>query len=238
MKIEIWSDFTCPYCYIGKRRLDLAIEQFGRKEYIDIEYKSYELDPSAENGSCRKHDMFMQQHQLQADEVAELFEQISHQAREIGLDLRLENIVHTNTFHAHRLVKHACKQGIGELFVERLFELYFVREQNIGERDVLLALAEELGFDRGEADELLCLNKHSKKVRHEEELAAELGITGVPFFIFNETYAISGAQPIEVYLDLLEEVWEEEKKPVVHAKRAEAQVCKGSYCIGDECETQ
>lgn len=238
MKIEIWSDFTCPYCYIGKRRLDLVIEQFGCKEYIDIEYKSYELDPLAGNGSERKHDILMQQYNLPADEAIHLFEQINREGREVGLDFCFENIVHTNTFHAHRLVKHACKRGIGELSVERLFDFYFVQEQNIGERDVLVTLAEELGFDRDETDELLCLNQYSKKVKDEKELAAELGITKVPFFVFNDTYAISGAQPMDVFKDLIEELLPDEKGLGLQPDQARAEARRGSCCVGDECEAE
>jgi predicted DsbA family dithiol-disulfide isomerase len=234
MKIEIWSDFTCPYCYLGKRNLEIAMEQFEPKECISIEYKSFELDPDADsNGNETKNTMLMKKYGLSSEKVTALTEQIAMRGKEIGLELQFEHAVHTNTFHAHRLVKYAAKKGKASFLIERLFETYFQQNENIGAREVLHSLAMEMDLEEAEADELLCLNKHAKTVRHDEQLAAELGITSVPFFIFNETHAISGAQPVDVFTDVLQELWLEEKS----TSRKEY-AGKNSCCIGNECLTE
>jgi len=235
VKIEIWSDFTCPYCYIGKRKLEMAIEQFGQKDDIEIEYKSFELDPEANIlGEDTKHSMLMKKYGISSEQAIEMTNRISTEGSKIGLHIQFDDVLHTNTFHAHRLVKYAVQHGKDHELVERLFERYFIHQQNIGKRDVLLSLAEEAGLDMEEIDELLCMNRFSKKVRLEEELAQDLGITGVPFYVFNETYAISGVQPTELFLNILHELCQasnrEEKNTTDNSRT--------TYCTDNKCEIE
>src|SRR5699024_3519204 len=137
---------------------------------------------------------------------------ITEQAQEVGLEMEFSNMVHTNTFQAHRLVKYANKKGKENVLIDLLFEKYFNENENVGRREVLFQSAVEVGLNMEEVDAFLCLNKYAKDVRNDQQLANELGITGVPFFIFNEEYAISGAQPTDVFLNVLKELWEEEKE--------------------------
>jgi predicted DsbA family dithiol-disulfide isomerase len=210
------------------------MEQFEPKECISIEYKSFELDPNADStGTETKNSMLMKKYGLSFEKVIALTEQITVQGKEIGLELQFDHAVHTNTFHAHRLVKYAARLGRAHFLIERLFETYFVQNENIGARDVLLSLAMEMNMEEAEAEELLCLNKHAKTVRQDEQLAADLGITSVPFFIFNETQAISGAQPVDVFADVLQDLWLEEK-----ATTQKEYAGQNSCCTGNECLTE
>lgn len=237
MKIEIWSDFTCPFCYIGKRKLDLALEQFDKKQYVNIEYKSYQLDPNAKSENRETvYSMLMEKYKLSSGKTREMTGQICEQAEQVGLTFHFDNLEHTNTFHAHRLVKYAekCQKELD--LVNLLFYQYFTLNRNIGNRDVLLALAKELGFDEDEVDELLSLNCYAKAVDHDIDLAREIGVNGVPFFIFNEKYAISGAQPTDVFLNVLDQLWQEEKDAIL-TRAEKGKTCKSSYCIGNDCES-
>lgn len=212
MKIEIWSDFTCPLCYIGKRKLELALDQFENRQYVKLEFKSYQFNVNNEK-------VF----------ASELYEQ----AARVGLTFQLDKALNTNTFHAHRLVKYAHKSGKETALIELLFQKHFTYNENIGEKGVLKALAQEINLNEEEVDELLALNKYAKAVNSDEDLAREIGIENVPFFVINEKYAISGAQPSEVFLDVLEQVWVEERDKLLHVTNIGV---NKSYCDGNDCE--
>lgn len=226
MKIEIWSDFTCPYCYIGKRKLELAMEQFEHRQFIQIEFKSYEtpdvcLDSNEEK--TKKYGM-----------PNEKINQMKSHAEEIGLTINVENLEETNTFNAHRLVKYAEKQGKELAVIDLLFKSYFCDGENIGDKNVLLSIAEKAGLDDKEVDSLLCLNKYGRAVQNDELIAKEIGIEDVPFFIFNEQLAVAGIQTVELFKNVLEESWEECQEHLDVKKSTEQ--CRKSYCVGNDCE--
>lgn len=213
MKIELWFDYTCPYCYIGKRRLELALEQLGLLEDIQIELKSYELD-------------------TEMPEVNERIEEIKLQAEEIGLVYNFTNLKQQNTFDAHRLVKYAYDKNKGELMAERLLKAYFNETAEISNHEVLMNLAKEVELDEEEVNSLLCLNNYAKKVRDDIEEAKDIGIEGVPFFIIDDKFALSGIQSIDVFKEVIEEARSEfVKKPKLQSVGT-----KGSYCTDDGCE--
>lgn len=227
MKIEVWSDFTCPYCYIGKRRLDKAIEKFGKQNEIEVEYKSFELGTAAPpdiQASIQTTGLKQQKmHQEKSDDIISA-------AHRLGIPLQLNNLVHTNTFDAHRLVKYARKHNKEHDIVERLFETYLVHHHNIEERTVLLTVATEAGLDETEIEELLCLNKFGKNVKLDEELASDIGVTKVPFYIFDEIHAISGLLTIDSFLEVLRELWQK--------GREDKQTKPTAYCTDSGCHIE
>ncbi|HLR60470.1 MAG TPA: DsbA family oxidoreductase, partial [Pseudogracilibacillus sp.] len=159
MNIELWSDFTCPYCYIGKRRLEMALEQLGIANEASIEFKSYQLDGDlVENKEMNILDHFKNKYNLRLDEVTEYVEEIERQAKEVNLIYNYTNMKQQSTFDAHRLVKYAYEKGKGEVMTERLLKAYFVEAAEISKHDVLLNLAKEIELDQEEVINLLRLN--------------------------------------------------------------------------------
>lgn len=236
MKIEIWFDFTCPYCYIGKRNFELALERFENRNYVTIEFKSFQLDPNAKSNNCETVSMrLMRERGLTAEKINEMLHDINEQAKQVGLTICFDEMEHTNTFNAHRLTKFARKREKELDLVNRLFQKYFIDNQNIGRKDVLLSLAREMKFEEVEINELLSLNNYAKAVQADEELARELGVDDIPFFVFNEKHALSGVQSTEMFLNVLEQIWLEEESAFVN-RNNQAPKCKTSYCEGKDCE--
>lgn len=233
MKIEIWSDFVCPFCYIGKRRLEIAIKQFPHNHNIFIEYKSYELDPNAKKNTKKSiHELLAHKYDMTVEKVREMNANVGRQAAEIGLQYNFDSIQHTNTFDAHRLTKYATKYDKENEMAERLFKAYFTDSVNISEPLTLIKLAEEIGLNTEEVESFLQTCKFTNSVRSDEELAKDIGIQSVPFFVFNEKYAVSGAQPIAVFSEVITKVWEEECDDLTN--EFQFKKSKATYCCDDE----
>ncbi|MFS0577193.1 DsbA family oxidoreductase [Sporosarcina sp. 179-K 3D1 HS] len=211
MKIEIWSDYVCPFCYIGKRRLEEAMQETGLGRQAEVVFKSYQLDPHAPEsadesvvaGLAQKYGISIQEAQQMLDNVAE-------QAKTVGLQFDTEAMKPANTFQAHRLAKLAEREGVAAEVVERLLKGHFILGEVLGQQDVLLSIAEEAGMDRARAEEMLASDEFSEEVRSDIEEAGQLGVRGVPFFVINRKYAISGAQPSQVFADALRKAAQEE----------------------------
>lgn len=212
MKIEMWSDFVCPFCYIGKTRLEKALEQFSHSDEVEVEFKSFELDPNAPSHSDKNiHESLAEKYGISIEQAKQNNMQIGVQAAQIGLTFHFDEMKPTNTFDAHRLAKYAKNQGKEREMIERLLHAYFTESKNIGDTATLADLAEEVGLDRQEALHVLNSKEiYVSDVRADQRMAQQLGVTGVPFFVINQKYAISGAQPIETFFSALEKVWEEE----------------------------
>ncbi|WP_163971789.1 DsbA family oxidoreductase [Oceanobacillus halotolerans] len=236
MKIEVWSDFVCPFCYIGKRRLELALEQFEHSQGVTIEYKSYELDPNAEKNPGKSiHELLASKYGMSVEKAKKANEDLGKQAAEVGLTYHFDTIKHTNTFDAHRVAKFASENDKGTEMTERLLKAYFTDSKHIGEHDTLIGLAKEVGLDADKVENMLAGNEYASRVRDDEEQARDLGVQGVPFFVFNEKYAVSGAQPLEVFQEVLEKVWVEEKeKPSIQTLNPQGS--KTTYCTDEGCE--
>src|SRR5699024_7014304 len=148
MKIDIWSDFVCPFCYIGKRRFEAALEQFAHKEDVQVEYKSYELEPSAKKNPDKNiHELLADKYGMSVEEAKAKNDNIGKQAAEEGLDYHFDVMQHTNTFDAHRVAKYAHDSGKGKEVTERLLKAYFTDAKHIGDHETLITLAEEAGLD-------------------------------------------------------------------------------------------
>lgn len=232
MKIEVWSDFVCPFCYIGKRRLEQALEPFPHREDVEIVFRSFELDPNAPNETpLTIHEIIANKYGISLEEAKRANADIGRQAEAVGLTFRFDTMKPTNTFDAHRLAQYANEKGKLQDVVERLFYAYFTESKRISDRNVLLAIAEAAGLDRTEAEEVLASGRYTQEVRRDEEEAAALGVRGVPFFVLNRKYAISGAQPVEVFRQALEKVWEEEQSRPLQPLATD----QGGTCTDEGC---
>ena len=238
MKIEIWSDFVCPFCYIGKRSLELALEQFDFSEQVKVEFKSYELDPNREAMPNQNiHEYLATSKGISFEYAKRLNENVAEHARSVGLTFNFDTMQHTNTFDAHRIAQYAGIYNVGKELTEKLMHAYFTDSELISDRDTLIRLAKEVGLDKNEVENILFTNRFAKRVNEDEELARELGVTSVPFFVFNEKHAISGAQPVETFQKVLDSIWEEESQKHI-LKSINHEGSKTSYCTGKECEAE
>lgn len=236
LKIEVWSDFVCPFCYIGKRHLEHALEKFPHRDSVTIEYKSFQLDPNARHIPGKSfYETFSELKGMPLNQVIAMNKQVGEQAKKVGLTYRFDTMQYANTLDAHRVAKYAETAGKGKEITERFLFAYFTESKLISDHETLADLAEEVGLDREEVLNVLKSNKYMREVREDIEVARQIGVRGVPFFVFNEKYAVSGAQPEEVFVQALEKVWEEEKeKPALqplNPKQSET-----SYCTDEGCE--
>lgn len=238
MKIEVWSDFVCPFCYIGKRRLEQALEQFSHRDQVTIEYRSYELDPEGEKASdVSIHEAIANKYGVSVEEARQMNANIGEQAAEVGLTYHFDSMQPVNTFDAHRLAKFAAKKGKSSEMTERLLKAYFTDSKRLSDIPTLVELAIEVGLDENDVKAMLESDKFAFHVRADEKQAHEIGVQGVPFFVFNEKYAISGAQPTGVFLNALEKVWQEEnEKPVLQQLNSTSS--ETTYCTDEGCEVK
>ncbi|WP_100012190.1 DsbA family oxidoreductase [Lentibacillus sediminis] len=239
MKIEIWSDFVCPFCYMGKRRLENALQDFPHKDNVTLEYKSYELDPNAEeNPGLNMHEYLAEKKGMPAEQAKQMNESVGKQAAEVGLTYNFDTMQHTNTFDAHRVAQYAVEQGKGEEMTERLLHAYFTESKLISDHATLIALAEEVGLDPDKVTELLKVDDYALHVRSDEEQARQIGVQGVPFFVFNEKYAVSGAQPEEAFREVLDTVWKEENERPALTPFPSSTKSETTYCTDEGCEVK
>jgi predicted DsbA family dithiol-disulfide isomerase len=210
MKVEVWSDFACPFCYIGKQRLESALEQFEQKDEVEVVYRSFELDPKAKRDvAFDVHDMLVAKYGMSREQAIEMNKNLSRTAQEAGLDFQFDNLILTNTFDAHRLAQHALARGKMNSVTRELFKAYFTDSLHLGDHETLADLAAQAGLDRAEALEVLAGDHYSAEVRADEAEASRLGVTGVPYFVIDRKYAVSGAQSTDMFLNALQTVWKE-----------------------------
>ncbi len=216
MKVEIWSDYVCPFCYIGKRKLEAALGKFAHAQEVKLSYRSFQLDPNAPRDTkMNVHEMLAAKYGMSVEQAKAMNAQVVNQAKEVGLDYHLDTIILTNTYDAHRLAYFANETGkMGEM-AERLLRAYFVDSLHLGDHETLAKLAEEVGLDKAAVQEMLAGDEYSAQISKDKTEGARLGISGVPFFVFNDKYAVSGAQPSEVFAQVLQKVWEEEQSTPV-----------------------
>lgn len=210
MNIEIWSDVACPWCYIGKRRLEGALRVFEHSSEVTVTWHSFELDPAAPAAVVGEPvaRLAAKYHVSRTDAEAMQARMTAAAAGE-GLQFHLEQVRSGNTYHAHRLLHLAREAGRQDQLKERLLAAYFTEGAAVGDRDALLGLAVEAGLDAEAAREVLQGDAFGTAVRDDEREAARLGINGVPFFVIDRTYGISGAQPSDVIVGALRTAWTE-----------------------------
>ena len=208
MKIEVWSDYACPFCYIGEKKLQRALNELGKD--IEVEFKSFELDPTANKEVISATDeRFAQKYGLSLDESRKKIEQISLMGRREGIDFKYLTTRYTNTFDALRLTKFAHEKGHDEI-ITKLFDAYFTKNLELSDHKVLKKIAVECRLDENEVEEVLNSDKYAAEVREDEREAALIGIHGVPYFIIDGKYGLSGAQPVEILKNAINEALTEE----------------------------
>lgn len=232
MQIEIWSDVVCPWCYIGKRRFESALANFKQRDQIEVAWKSFELDPGAPRTSEETLDvMLSRKYGMSLQRAAEANARVTSLATREGLDYHLEKARPGNTFDAHRLIHLAATHGLQGEMKERLMHAYFTEGRPVGDVETLVELAAEVGLDAEEARAVLTGKMYADEVAADEQEARELGVSGVPFFVIDGKYGISGAQPTELFQKALEQAWAESHPLIqVSATNEEAGSCDGDSC--------
>jgi len=219
MKVNIWSDVRCPFCYIGKRKFEIALEKFQHKNEVEVEWQSFELDPNlVTEKDVNALDHLAEIKGISKAKAKEMNEYVAKVAKEVGLDFNFEKVVVANSFNAHRLIQFAKPKGLGNEAEEALFKAHFIEGKNIDDNETLVQTAVFIGLDENETREMLASVAFAKEVKQDEMQAQDFGIRGVPFFVLNDKYAVSGAQSPETFLQALEQTWKEsveEKKPVI-----------------------
>jgi predicted DsbA family dithiol-disulfide isomerase len=234
MNVEIWSDVVCPWCYIGKRRFERAVASFGHPDEITVTYRSFELDPSApaqRTGSHAEH--LAGKYGMTVAQAEQANEQMTQRAADEGLDFRFDLIRGGNTFDAHRLLHLAKDHGLQPEMKERLMRATFTEGLPIADKRALARLATEAGLPAPEVQALLDGDAYADAVRADEQQAARYGITGVPFFVADGKYAVSGAQPPEVLLQLLQRAYDEGSQLTPVAVTTDSN--PEASCDGDSC---
>jgi len=208
MKVEIWSDVVCPWCYIGKRRFESALARFPHRDHVDVVWRSFELDPTAP--ALREGDAaerLASKYGMSRQQAVESHERMAQVASQEGLAFHFEATRSGNTFNAHRLLHLADERGVQGEVKERLFRAYFSEAEPIGDVDTLVRLTGEVGISAADAQAVLSTDAYAEDVRADEREATELGINGVPFFVIDRRYGVSGAQSADILLQALERAW-------------------------------
>lgn len=210
MKIEIWSDIMCPFCYIGKRRFDEALAQFAQKDKVQVVWKSFMLSPELVTDPSKNINQFLAEHKgIALEEAKGMNDYVANMAAQAGLTYNFDKAVVANSFNAHRFSHFAAEFGKQSEAEEKLFAAYFTEGKNIDDAQTLIDIAVELGLDTTKLDQAMGNGDYADEVVANITEAQELGIRGVPFFVINRKYGISGAQPTEAFLETLEKAFSE-----------------------------
>lgn len=226
MKIEIWSDFACPFCYIGKTRFEQALNKFEHKNEVEVTYKAYQLNPYAPKtmeGSA--YESFAKGHNMSVKEAKDRFKMFEQNAKTVGLTYNYDHIQMTNTFDAHRLAKFAATKNLEEKLTTRLMKAYFTDGKNLSEINTLVELANEVGLDAKKAQAVLESEQYKKEVQAQIDEARKVGVQGVPFFVVNRKYGISGAQQEDYFTQVLNQIWLESNQVQTLTNQDASQSC-------------
>jgi predicted DsbA family dithiol-disulfide isomerase len=232
VKVEIWSDVVCPWCYIGKRRFESALSRFPQADQVQVEWKSFELDP----GAKPTHELHgTHAEQLAAKfrrppaEIEQMLDRVTAMAAAEGLDFRFDLNRGGNSFDAHRLLHLAKARGRQDDLKERFDRGTFTEGLAVSDHDELTKLAVEIGLDETEVREVLASDRYAADVRADQERARALGISGVPFFVIDGKYGVSGAQPADLFLEGLTQAWGE-RSPLTPLAGTDGDACAGDAC--------
>lgn len=207
MKIEIWSDIMCPFCYIGKRQLESALTEFPNDEF-EIEWKSFQLDPTITPQSGKDVFTFLAERKgISVEESKEMHKGVTERAKSVGLDYNFDKTVISNSLEAHRIIQLAKTKNLGDEMEENFFKAYFTEGRDLNDGPTLIELAVKSGLDQIQVLEVLKdENLFMDNVKNDISEAQQIGVQGVPFFVFDRKYAVSGAQPVEAFVNTIKEV--------------------------------
>lgn len=237
MKVEIWSDIMCPFCYIGKRNYESALKQFAASNDIELVWHSFQLDPDMPASGENKRDVYQylaERKGISYEQSVSMHQGVVATAKAAGLTYNFDKAVIANSFNAHRLIQMAKSKGLGDAAEERLFYAYFTEGKDVGESATLMQLGKDIGLSESEVKEALSNGHYAQLVQQDVAEAQQIGVRGVPFFVFNRKYAVSGAQPPEAFLQALTKSFAEWRQ----ANPAQAmEVSEGPSCTPDgECK--
>ena len=211
MIIDVWSDVVCPWCFIGKRRLEKALSTFAHKDKVTVRHRAFQLDPSI-NQTVPTSLMLAEKYKVDTEQVKAMQANVCSIADGEGLCYNLENTLSGNTFDAHRLLLWSATIDKQDELLEAMYSSYFEKERPLFSHSDLVLVAAGVGIDADKVEEILTSDKFSDEVIADRNLAAQLGATGVPFFVFDMKFGISGAQPLEAFTQTLENAWSEHSK--------------------------
>ncbi len=210
MKVEIWSDILCPFCFIGKRKFQAALDAFPHRDQVQVIWRSFELDPNTPKATHKKiHELLAEKYGRSLEWALESSQNLSRQAAEVGLNFDFERLIPTNSFDAHRLLHLAQTHGKQDAMGEQLFSAYLEQGKNISDPSTLIQLAQDIGLDTEAARKCLQSDAFTQEVRDDESTAQSFGLQGVPAFVIDRRFLISGAQPSQVFTDALTKIWAE-----------------------------
>lgn len=237
MKIEIWSDVMCPFCYIGKRHLEQALTELPFKDSIDINWKSYQLNPEYKNTEGENlYDYLSKNKGISLAQAKQMTTQVSEMANNVGLNLDFETSIPANSFDAHRLIHFAASKGKQDLAEEELFKAHFEQAKNIDDTNVLLEVAAELGLDIEETKKVLESDAFAEEVRFDIYESQQLGVRGVPFFVMDRKYALSGAQPVDAFKQAITQGYNEWKVAQENSSLKSLNTNTDNTCDENGCE--
>jgi predicted DsbA family dithiol-disulfide isomerase len=230
LRVDVWSDIACPWCYVGKRRLEAALALFPHRDAVEVHWRAFELDPAAprvrDESAGPYAERLAKKYGTTVSKAEGMLQQMTETAAADGLELRFDRVRSGNTFAAHRVLHLAGERGVQDAVKERLLRAYMTEGEPIGESEVLVRLGAEAGLDRDEVRAMLASDAYVREVRADEDEARALGITGVPFFAIAGRYGVSGAQTPEVLADVLARAWK---------ATAGLELQEGAVCGPDGC---
>jgi protein disulfide-isomerase len=228
MKIEIWSDVMCPFCYIGKRNFETALDQFPDKENIEVEWKSFQLDPSLPEVATESQEDYLINHKgMSREQIQGMLTHVTEMAKQAGLEYHLDKSVIVNSQKAHHLIQFAKTKNLGNEIEERLFKAHFTEGKNLADNAVLTQLGKEVGLDESELQAAFTDDQYKYQMTQDIQEAQYIGVRGVPFFVFDRKYGVSGAQPPQAFLETLSKSFSEwrEKNPEIKLEMTEGPSC-------------
>ena len=233
LRVDIWSDVVCPWCYVGKRRFEAALSRFAHRDDVEVVWRSFELDPAAPPSPDRPGSYASRlaaKYRCSEQQAQAMIDDMTATAAQEGLDFRFDLARPGNTFDAHRLLHLARESGRQDALKERLDRATFTEGSPASDRRALAALAVGIGLDPAEVDDVLSSDRYGEAVRADEAQAAAYGISGVPFYVVDGRYGVSGAQPADLLLQVLEQAWSERRPLDLVPAGGSAPGCDGDAC--------
>jgi predicted DsbA family dithiol-disulfide isomerase len=235
LTVEIWSDIVCPFCYLGKRKFEAALDQFSGKDHVQVVWKSFQLNPGVKTDTSMSIYTYLSNSKGISEDVArQMTAQINSRGKEVGIDYHFDETKVINTLNAHCLLHYAKEHGLQDEAKEHLLKAYFTEAKNVDDLLVLLQIGEEIGLNKEELEFALINRTFIKAVEEDIELSRRFGIGGVPFFVFDRKYAVSGAQETPIFLETLEKAFAEWRE---NNPEFQLEITEGQSCTPDEiCE--
>ena len=237
MKIEIWSDIACPFCYIGKTHFEKALADFEHKSKVEVVYKSYQLDPEYHHKEGDTSiSVLVEKKGMPEGQVRQMTGHVESMASQVGLSMDIQNTIPANTLDSHRLIHFAITEKKEKETIDALFHSHFTEAKNIEDKQVLTEVAKKVGLNQERTAEVLSSDEFGYDVSQDILESRNLGIRGVPFFLINRKYAVSGAQPMDAFRNALKQTFEEWQKENEQIVSLNSAADDGSSCSVDGCD--